>query len=567
MGSGHERAPLAIERSLVRLASSLSAVAALLYLATAAYTGDSLLLAGVTGPAAIAVLGLFLLRTNRARVLPLMLAATAVTITQNAMLGIHDIADASLVPLALIGITGAFFVQDRFAIPYVVGFSAIIFVSRLQWSSEATRYLQAGIVAASVAFGTTLLAWVRREFSLREDRYRTLFEHAPVSLWREDYSLVGAEIAALADRGITNLEAHLTENPEEVRRLASLVRVIDANDAAATLTEAPDRNLLIGPLPMDTFSRGALESFIPQFVAIADNSEKATTELKGGLTMTGRPIEALLVWSAPRVAGELDLSNVTVAIVDITRQREAERRLQDLVDSKDQFVATISHELRTPLTAVVGIAEELRNADGSIDEAERSELLDLVAEQSHEVTRIVDDLLVVARTDAGNLMIEAQPVDLAAETATAVQAIDSGIAIETLGTPTVFADPQRVRQIIRNLVTNAQRYGGPDIRVAIRDEGNRGVVEVRDDGEPLPPASRTEIFEPYARAKQRAGVTASVGLGLTVSRRLARHMGGDLVYDHDGSDAMFTLTLTSAHRPAFVSHNTAGVTAQSPAGR
>jgi signal transduction histidine kinase len=304
---------------------------------------------------------------------------------------------------------------------------------------------------------------------------------------------------------------------------------------------------------MDTFSRGALESFIAQFVGIANDAEKVTTELKGGLTLTGHPIEALIVWSAPRVGGVLDLSNVTVAMVDVTRQREAERRLQDLIRSKDQFVATISHELRTPLTAVVGIAEELRDSNGSIDNEERQELLGLVADQGLEVSRIVEDLLIVARSDAGNLIIHNQPVDLGTEATKVAQAIDPSITVETNGSPLVGADPQRVRQIIRNLITNAQRYGGPAIRVVVGAEGTRGFLEVRDSGEPLSPLGRSEIFEPYTRAEQRPGVTASVGLGLTVSRRLARHMGGDLVYAHDGRETIFLLTLATSDHAVTVS--------------
>lgn len=116
----------------------------------------------------------------------------------------------------------------------------------------------------------------------------------------------------------------------------------------------------------------------------------------------------------------------------------------------------------------------------------------------------------------------------------------------------VDADPQRIRQIARNLITNAQRYGGPAIRVVVGNEGRRGVLEVRDNGEPISLASRSEIFEPYTRANQRSGVTASVGLGLTVSRRLARHMGGDLVYSHDGNEAVFSLTLASVVLPVTV---------------
>ena len=444
--------------------------------------------------------------------------------------------------------------------------ATVLSMVRPSTSPMAIAVSAVGIIAGTL-LAAVLFVWVRRELTRREERYRNLFQNAPVSLWREDFSLVGPEIEAIAGRDVGDLAAHLRENPEEVRRLASLIRVTDVNEAATRLVEAPSSDLLIGPLPMDTFSRGAIDAFVSQFVAIANGEEKATAELKGGLTLRGRPIEAVLVWSAPRRGGELDLSNVTVAIVDITPQREAERRLEELVASKDQFVATISHELRTPLTAVVGIAEELRDGNGSIDDAERTELLGLVAEQGHEVTRIVDDLLVVARSDAGNLVVTRQPIDLIAETESAVRAIGCDVTIAVRGKPIVFADPQRVRQIIRNLITNAQRYGGPDIRVVVSEEGARGVVEVRDNGAALPPGSRDEIFEPYARARQRPGVTASVGLGLTVSRRLARHMGGDLAYDHDGTDTTFTLTLASVHPPTPARPRPLEPADQLPAGR
>lgn len=268
--------------------------------------------------------------------------------------------------------------------------------------------------------------------------------------------------------------------------------------------------------------------------------------------MTGRNIEAILVWSAPQNNGAPDLANVTVAIVDITRQREAERELQSLIDSKDQLVATISHEIRTPLTAVVGIAEELRNPDSSIAEEERKELFALVADQSLEVSRIVDDLLVVARSDAGKLAIDPRPLRLADVAPPVVRALDSGIPIEVEADADVVADPQRVRQIIRNLITNAQRYGGSDIRVVVREQGLRSVVEVRDNGNALSANGRAEIFEAYGRAEGRPVLVASVGLGLTVSRRLARHMGGDLTYEHDGRETIFTLSLSSAPLPVAV---------------
>ncbi len=553
MQPAQDRVPLATERTLVWLVSSLSVVAAVLYVLAGWYSGDPWFVVGAVGPATIGALGLFMVRLDRARLFPLLLATSTVIVLENQLLGLEDAANASVIPLTIVGVIGAFFVPERLVLPYITSYAAVMFFSAFQWSHSDTNLLNATIASTSVIAGASLAVWVRKAFDQREELFRTLFQNAPVAMWREDFSSAGVEIDALAAQGIGNFEEYLTENPEEVRRLASLVRIDDVNEAALHLTEAPDRSLLVGNLNMSTFSQGALESFIPQFAAIADDKEKTVTELKRGLTVTGHPIEAIVVWSAPRIDGALDLSNVTVAIVDITRQREAERELENLVRSKDQFVATISHEIRTPLTAVVGITQELRDSAATIEEDERGELLDIVADQGLEVARIVEDLLVVARSDAGNLIVDSRPVDLAVEAISAVQAIDPSIPVDTDGPATVMADARRVRQIVRNLVTNAKRYGGPSIRVVVGAQAMRAEIEVRDDGEPLSQANREAIFEPYARADGHSDVPGSVGLGLTVSRRLARHMGGDLTYDHDGQEAIFSLTLAPAPHPVPVS--------------
>ncbi len=548
-----DRVPTNIESSLIRLIAWLSGLAAVAYALIGWYTGEPTMVVGAIGPTLVAVIAIVFLRIAYDHILTLLIITATVIFIEDNLLGIEDVAHAAVVPLIIIGVTGSFFVPKRWLVPYVGAFSIAVFFSRLHLSGGEAHYLQATIAAGSVVFGATLLAWIRREFERRDERHRSLFQRAPVSLWSEDFSAVGIELRALTDSGIADLETYLESNPEEVRRLAARVQITDVNDATVALTEAPNRDLLLGNFGMDTFSRGALDSFISQFLAIANDEDEVTTELKGGLTFTGHPIEALIVWGAPRVDGVLDLTNVTVAMVDVTKQRRAERKLQELIRSKDQFVATISHELRTPLTAVVGIAEELRDSGDSIDETERLELVALVADQGLEVSRIVEDLLVVARSDAGNLIINTQPIDLGVEVTRVARTIGLDIEVETNGSPVIVeADPQRVRQITRNLITNAQRYGGPTIRVIVGDQGRRGILEVRDDGEPLSPTSGLEIFEPYTRANQRTGVTASVGLGLTVSRRLARHMGGDLVYAHDGAETVFSLTLARVSQPVTV---------------
>ncbi len=106
----------------------------------------------------------------------------------------------------------------------------------------------------------------------------------------------------------------------------------------------------------------------------------------------------------------------------------------------------------------------------------------------------------------------------------------------------VFADPIRLRQILRNLLTNGRRYGGPEMVVEARTFGERAVIQVRDNGDGIPVRDRAKIFDPYFRGK-KIHTTGSVGLGLTVSYQLARLMDGDLEYRYEDGWSTFELTL------------------------
>ncbi|MDH3261244.1 MAG: ATP-binding protein [Acidimicrobiia bacterium] len=231
---------------------------------------------------------------------------------------------------------------------------------------------------------------------------------------------------------------------------------------------------------------------------------------------------------------------------DISHIRESERRLEELVRSKDEFVASVSHELRTPLTAVVGLATELRDSRPMFTEDEIGEFVGLIAEQSSEVAHIVEDLLVAARADIGTITINAQVVDLREEVDHIVSTWQSKEDLRVKGSNQssfAFADAGRTRQIVRNLLTNATRYGGDRIEIRVANGGTNATLQVRDNGPGVPPAKEDGIFDPYSTAHEHHGQPASVGLGLTVSRQLARLMGGDLIYRRDGSWSVFELTL------------------------
>jgi signal transduction histidine kinase len=228
-------------------------------------------------------------------------------------------------------------------------------------------------------------------------------------------------------------------------------------------------------------------------------------------------------------------------------------RLEASLGSKDQLIASVSHELRTPLTAVVGLAEELREAGDGFPEAERKQLLGVIVEESSDMADLVEDLLIAARSDDGNIPVFPERVDLAllSQSVRSHLAIPDGVDVVIEDAASVaYADPVRVRQIIRNLLTNAFRYGGAEVSISFHTDHSLAYVDVHDSGDGINEDDQSTIFDPYGRAKAGVTVNASVGLGLTLSRRLAGLMGGQLEYI-DGPGGTFRLGVplpTAEHR-------------------
>ena len=217
--------------------------------------------------------------------------------------------------------------------------------------------------------------------------------------------------------------------------------------------------------------------------------------------------------------------------VELARANE---RLEALVASKTDFVASVSHELRTPLTSVIGFAELLMDGSTGLDSAQRHDILGEIADQGYELANIVEDLLIAARAEIGDLQVSRVSVNLREQAAQVLESMrdHETASIEVAGPGQhAMADPHRVRQVLRNLLTNAIRYGGSRISIRVGEpEDGLAWIAVCDDGVGIPEDARSEIFDPYTRAHERPGVTESFGLGLAISRDLARLMGGDLVY-------------------------------------
>jgi signal transduction histidine kinase len=212
------------------------------------------------------------------------------------------------------------------------------------------------------------------------------------------------------------------------------------------------------------------------------------------------------------------------------------------------------------LTGVLGFAELLRDPDGELSDAERKSMIASVAEEATDLSAIIDDLLVAARSELDLLAITSVPVSLHAQVAQVLESMggDAASRFEVLRDHdrrfTAVGDPGRVRQIIRNLTSNAVRYGGERRRVRFGGDDEVVFLEVLDDGPGIDSKDWERIFEPYYRVHDRATLPAAIGIGLSVARHLARLMRGDLTFGRVDGWSVFRLEL-----PALVAESEHGL--------
>jgi PAS domain S-box-containing protein len=325
------------------------------------------------------------------------------------------------------------------------------------------------------------------------------------------------------------------------------------------LVDSEGRFAQVNPALCSVLGYAEEDLFLKSFEEITHPDDQQSTRAAMRDLLSGRVESIEMLRRYTRADGSVALGNTSasvcresqgglflvVQLADITDLKVANRRLRELLDSKDSFLAAVSHELRTPLTAVMGFAELLREGTG-IAAAEQGAMIQAIAEEAVRLSDLVDDLLVAARAESGELSVTEVPVDLVAQVEQVLEAMARTLVkpVEVVGGGVkAQADPARVRQIVRNLVANAQAYGGRHITVRVEESESASVVKVIDDGAGIPTHERDRIFDAYYRAHHPVGTTGSVGLGLAVSRELAKLMGGDLQYRYEQGESTFELTL------------------------
>jgi signal transduction histidine kinase len=217
--------------------------------------------------------------------------------------------------------------------------------------------------------------------------------------------------------------------------------------------------------------------------------------------------------------------------------------------NRSQMIGTVSHELRNNLTGMLGLTEVVMSMP-DLAPTEAHELIEMAHHQAVDATEIVEDLLTASRLEGAALTLSAEAVDVNQEvtnTARRFTGAGADIEISLAGSPPpVWADALRTRQIIRNLLSNAIRYGGESIAISTRLQGDRVEIVVTDDGDGVSAGDEGTIFLPYSRSTNGRRDKSSIGLGLWISRQLAHGMGGQLEYKRARGLTEFVLGLPAA---------------------
>jgi PAS domain S-box-containing protein len=365
--------------------------------------------------------------------------------------------------------------------------------------------------------------------------------------WRTEEIEALQALAGNTSAALANAELYSRVSLEKERSVAILANIADGivavdrdgrvvlwNAAAEHITGVPQEEA-VGHTTIQVLQRD-LESGDE-----APAGQRLVSILRGGEEVWLSLSEAVMRDPLGGVAGRI------FAFRDISADRMVEQ-------VKSDFVAAVSHELRTPLTSIYGFAETLLRQDVPFGEEDRRTFLGYIASESERLTEIVDQLLNVARLDAGDLQVELGRIDVGSVVSEVVETVegdDHRFEIDLPEEPLAAeADPEKVRQVFNILVENALRYSprGGKVTVGVRRNADRVEVRVVDEGTGIPASEREWIFRKFYRAESAArDGAAGTGLGLFIAKELVNAMGGRIWVDStEGEGSSFAFELPAA---------------------
>jgi len=409
-------------------------------------------------------------------------------------------------------------------------------------------------------------------------RYLVLRDPQYATLWEERATRTAADLETLRGFAGSRREAvHVAEARaafEEYRRLVTEQRaLLDGGDRRSALQLAETR----GQELIESVA-ASLETLVQEQHAAVVKAQASASRLESR-TWTGVLIAlvaalGLSLLSAAFIAHRItrslrELSEATAAVASGSFREpirapgrdevgelaksfnQMAARLRQMDETKQEFFARISHELRSPLTSVREAAHLLRDGIAGALNSKQGRLVDIVAQSSDRLLRLVNQLLELSRARAGLLPMDWRRVDLDRMVTRTLeelrpQAVEGGVSLvreKAAGDVTCMGDEDRLTQVVVNLVANAIRFTptGGTVVVRLGDLGQTVALVVEDTGVGIPASALGTVFEPYQQAHRDRGGT---GLGLAIVRGMVEAHGGRVVVEsEEGKGSRFTVTL------------------------
>ncbi len=421
----------------------------------------------------------------------------------------------------------------------------------LALAAGLTLALLVGIVYSISASG--------RDVASRTETLHAAHETIQAAVTARSQVELGAYQASLLAQGLTVDESTIDRAAERAsaaidRAVASHSQLVAGDSSSPQLVVAFADFRTTGVTAIDEFSartptatddfNAAYESLMSELTAIRDGQFSAVS--------SGQHSDSL----ASAVAGFLAVFVIPAAVIatyfvlDRRRRRQHELEValeaeRAALNSRERFLMTVSQELRKPLTGVRAIAQLLAADEELMSQPRMTDLHALLVGELDDMSAVVEDLLTTSRLDAGALDYAIEPIQVRDEVralldtlnhrgASVYLAMDEGV---------VNADRRRLRQIVRNLLANALKYGGPNIEIKGQAEADSYTVLVIDDGHGVPGAIEDQLFNRFVDSRDGS---QNVGLGLSIVMALAVGMGGTAFHQREDGLTRFGVRLPNA---------------------
>ena len=385
------------------------------------------------------------------------------------------------------------------------------------------------------------------------------------------------ELQSINEELRTINQEHRIRNEELAEVNSDLINLIDSTDIGTLFLDRALRIRRYTPPVAEVFNFVATDvgrplshvthrldypGLMDDLVAVLNTLTRSEREVT---TADGR---WFMVRLSPYRSIEDNVDGVVLTLVDTTARKHAELERESLLKrvgaastAKSNFIGAMSHEFRTPLNAILGYAEILREGavGGPLTEEQQAKL-ERISDNARHLERMVREILASARGDEVAIVVERAPVDCAAlvrEVARSIQSLAEAkrlsVAVDAPEDPTtIVTDATKLRQILVNLLGNAIRYtdrGGVTLRARV--EAETVIIEVEDTGIGIAPEHLEQIFERFWQVDQtNTKLRGGTGLGLVVTRDLARALGGDVEVESTlGQGSLFRVRLPRATAP------------------